>query len=140
MKKEDILPNAVYSTEEVAEILGLSTQTVQRYIRERLIEATVFGGKWYRVTGKDLLKYLDRSKQVQIIPCSWRLEDGWVPRVDIVEFDKNKVNVTNWTWENKRLDSKEAADYIAHFFAKRKLLGEGVENSQIDIVKKNIGG
>lgn len=59
--KEEILPNAVYTTTEAAALLGLNTQTIQRYIREGKVKATLIGGKWYRVAGQALLDFLKEN-------------------------------------------------------------------------------
>lgn len=132
-KKREILSDAVYTTEEAAELLGLNTLTIQKYIRDKKIEATLIGGKWYRIVGKELLKFIEDSKVFQIIPCSWRLvkDDNWVARADVIHWMGDKVNVKNWTWENKHFQSKEAADQYARIAARQKLLREhGVEEQE----------
>jgi excisionase family DNA binding protein len=58
MKKE-ILPNAVYTTKEAAELLDLSLVTIQKYVREGKIAARRIGDKWYRITGQALLDFMN---------------------------------------------------------------------------------
>jgi len=57
-EKEEIKPLAVYTTSEVANLLGLTQQTVQKYIREEKIKAKHIGNKWYRVSGKAILDFM----------------------------------------------------------------------------------
>jgi len=56
--KEEVKVNAIYTTGEVAKLLGLTQQTVQKYIREEKIKAKQIGGKWYRVTGQAILEFM----------------------------------------------------------------------------------
>lgn len=57
--KEEILPNAVYTTDEAAQLLGLNIQTIQGYIRQGKIKASMIGEKWYRITGQAILDFLN---------------------------------------------------------------------------------
>lgn len=57
-EKEEIKPLAVYTTSEVAKLLGLRQQTVQKYIREGKIKAKEIGGKWYRISGQAILDFM----------------------------------------------------------------------------------
>ncbi len=124
MTKKQILPDALYTTEEAGELLGLSPLTIQKYIREKLIEGTKIGDKWYRVTGKELLRFVEESKEYRIIPDSWRDQKTnlWMPRADIIQDLKYAVKVINWEWKNQHFPSKEAADYYASVAARKKLL------------------
>lgn len=47
------LPNTLYSTEEVADFLGLHVRTVRGYVRDGRLSATRIG-KQYRIAGDDL--------------------------------------------------------------------------------------
>lgn len=53
----EIKPNAVYNTEQVALLLNLSVITVQKYIRTRKIKAKR-AGKAYKVLGEWVLEYI----------------------------------------------------------------------------------
>lgn len=130
MPKDQILVDALYTTEEAGQLMGLSPLTIQKYIRERRIEATKIGGKWYRIIGKELLRFIEDSKEYRIIPDSWRDQktDSWMPRADVIQDLKYAINVKNWEWKNQRFNSKEAADYYAQVAARRKLLRDnGIE-------------
>ncbi len=56
--KEEVKPFAIYTTSEVAKLLGLTQQTVQKYIREEKIKAKQIGKKWYRVSGQAILDFM----------------------------------------------------------------------------------
>ncbi len=55
--KEEIKALAVYTTEEVAKLLGLNIQTVRKYTREGKIKAKLTG-KVYRVSGQAILDFM----------------------------------------------------------------------------------
>ena len=61
-EKEEIKPLAVYTTSEVAKLLGLTQQTVQKYVREGKIKAKHIGNKWYRVSGRAILDFMQVSE------------------------------------------------------------------------------
>jgi excisionase family DNA binding protein len=56
--KEEIRPNAVYTAQEVAQILSLNHLTVLKYIREGKLQATKLGNRWYRISGQALLQFM----------------------------------------------------------------------------------
>ena len=64
-QKESILPFAVYSTKEVAKLLALNVNTIQKYIKTGRIKATNIGGKKkkYKVLGINLLEFFGLSKK-----------------------------------------------------------------------------
>ncbi len=61
--KEEIKPFAVYTTSEVGILLGLTQQTVQKYIREEKIKAKHIGNKWYRVSGQAILDFMQITQK-----------------------------------------------------------------------------
>lgn len=56
-EKRAIIPTAVYTTEQVAELLNLDIVTIQRYVRSGQLKAKKTGRK-YLFLGQDLLNYL----------------------------------------------------------------------------------
>ena len=56
-EKIGIIPSAVYTTEQVAELLNLDIVTIQRYVRSGELKAKKTGRK-YLFLGQELLKYL----------------------------------------------------------------------------------
>lgn len=123
MKKSEILPDALYTTEEVAGILGLTVQTIQKYIRARKMEAVLIGGKWYRISGQALRDFIDTCKKLRVIVASYQLKDEnrWIPKVEIVEDFGSSIDVKIWTWHKQKCDTKEAADYYARIAAHKML-------------------
>jgi len=123
MKKVEILPNAVYTTEEAAEILGLTVQTIQKYIRIKKIEATLIGGKWYRISGQALRDFVEACKKLRVILASYRLsdEDKWIPKVEVVEDFGSSIKVKVWVWHKQKCHTKEAADYYARIAVNKML-------------------
>lgn len=56
-EKNGIIPTAVYTTEQVAELLNLDMVTIQRYVRSGELKAKKTGRK-YLFLGQGLLEYL----------------------------------------------------------------------------------
>ena len=54
---EEILPNAIYTTEEASKLLHMSKRSFQRAIADKRIKAAKYGGTWYRIRGEELLKF-----------------------------------------------------------------------------------
>lgn len=56
-----IHPYVVYTTEQAAGLLAVSVATVQRYIRDKKLNA-VKVGKWYRLSGQALIDFMNLSR------------------------------------------------------------------------------
>lgn len=54
---EPIHPYAVYTSEEAAKLLKVSVATIQRYIRDKKLQA-ILVGKWYRIPGRVLIDFM----------------------------------------------------------------------------------
>ena len=50
-----------YSTEEVSEILGISTYTIREYIRNGSLKGFKIGREW-RISESDLQEFLDSKR------------------------------------------------------------------------------
>ena len=64
-----IEPTAVYSTKQISDLIGLSVDTIQRFVRENRISALKTGAG-NRILGEDVLKLfreLDTQSQKQIL-------------------------------------------------------------------------
>lgn len=57
-----LVPEQLYTTEEVSEYLRLSLRTVQRLVQQQAFPAYKLHGQ-YRIKGLDLLNYLDNARQ-----------------------------------------------------------------------------
>lgn len=51
----------LYTLQEVAEILKLSTKSIYRYIESQKLKASKVGGQW-RISKKDLSLFIERTK------------------------------------------------------------------------------
>lgn len=54
---EEIKPNAVYTTEEVEQLLKVSNSTVKRMLKSGILKANKVG-KQYRILGLEILKLI----------------------------------------------------------------------------------
>jgi excisionase family DNA binding protein len=54
---EEIKSNAVYTTNEVQELLKISESTVKRLLKNGILRANKVGGQ-YRILGKEILKLI----------------------------------------------------------------------------------
>ena len=62
VRKPAIEPNAIYSREEAAEILGVSLSTLKRMITEGHLQVSKLdGGRRVFIRGSNILDMLDRS-------------------------------------------------------------------------------
>ncbi len=52
---EEILANAVYTTNETQKLLKISNSTIKRMLKKGLIRANKVGGQ-YRILGKEILR------------------------------------------------------------------------------------
>jgi len=55
----------LYNTAQVAKLLGMSTRTINKYIRDGQL-VTYFFGKLYKIKGKDLLAFINSKKNKSI--------------------------------------------------------------------------
>ena len=65
---DPILHFTTYTAEEAADLLHASVATIHRAIKSGKLQANKFGGKWYRISGEELLKLgglprRDKSKE-----------------------------------------------------------------------------
>jgi len=55
--KNEIKPNAIYTTNETREILRISDSTIKRLLKRGMLKANKVGGQ-YRILGKEILRIL----------------------------------------------------------------------------------
>lgn len=58
ISEEMIREIKIYNVEELSEVLGVSTRTLYRYIKDDKIKASKIGAKW-TVTHKDLKSFIE---------------------------------------------------------------------------------
>lgn len=66
MKDIEILPNAVYTTEEAEKLLKISNSTMKRMLKQGLIRANKVG-KQYRILGLELLRLVSPTVEKKAI-------------------------------------------------------------------------
>ena len=57
---QEVMPNAIYTTEETRDLLKVSTSTIKRMLKKGLIKANKVGGQ-YRILGKEILRLVSPS-------------------------------------------------------------------------------
>lgn len=57
---QEVMPNAIYTTEETKNLLKISTSTIKRMLKHGLIRANKVGGQ-YRILGKEILRLVSPS-------------------------------------------------------------------------------
>lgn len=53
----EIKENAVYTTKEAQDLLRVSTSTIKRFLKKRILRANKVGGQ-YRILGKEILRLI----------------------------------------------------------------------------------
>lgn len=61
--------NNYYSVEQISEMLGVHSKTIQRYIREGKIRASKIGKSW-RVSGDDLSRFTEQTSNLPSMDAS----------------------------------------------------------------------
>ena len=65
MSQSMITGEGIYTPQEIAEVLKVSTATLSRAIRDGKLKALRVGGQW-RIVGTDLVKYLNVETQAAL--------------------------------------------------------------------------
>lgn len=63
---QEILPNAVYTTEEAEKLLKISNSTMKRMLKSGLIKANKVG-KQYRILGLELLRLVSPTVEKKAV-------------------------------------------------------------------------
>lgn len=63
---KEILPNAVYTTQEAQDIMKISNSTIKRLLKNGLIKANKVG-RQYRILGKELLKLVSPQAEEKAV-------------------------------------------------------------------------
>lgn len=59
---QEVMPNAIYTTEETKDLLRVSTSTIKRMLKKGLIRANKVGGQ-YRILGKEILRIVSPTME-----------------------------------------------------------------------------
>lgn len=60
---DNIITNQFYTTEEVAEIMKVTTESVRRWIRGGKLQSVKLSGKFIRVSQKDLDDFIESMRK-----------------------------------------------------------------------------
>lgn len=60
---DNVITNQFYTTEEVAEILKVTTESVRRWIRGGKLQSVKLSGKFIRVSQKDLDDFIESMRK-----------------------------------------------------------------------------
>jgi excisionase family DNA binding protein len=71
---QEILPNAVYTTEEAEKLLKISNSTMKRMLKSGLIKANKVG-KQYRILGLELLRLVSPEVQKKAVKSYLNLKN-----------------------------------------------------------------
>lgn len=63
---EEIKSNVVYTTSETQQLLKISSSTIKRMLKKKLIRANKVGGQ-YRILGKEILRLVSPEVEKQAI-------------------------------------------------------------------------
>jgi excisionase family DNA binding protein len=77
----EIKHNAVYTTGETQEILKISTSTIKRMLKKKLIRANKVGGQ-YRIMGKEILRLVSPVVEKQAIKTYLKLKQSVVDKIN----------------------------------------------------------
>jgi excisionase family DNA binding protein len=70
LSKEDIMDNELMTIDQTANMLGLSSRTIHRFIRKGLLPAVKIGGVW-RIKKEDVMKLLSDNQAQGEIGQEW---------------------------------------------------------------------
>lgn len=78
---QEIIPNEVYTTTETREILKISTSTIKRLLKRKLIRANKIGGQ-YRILGKEILRLISPEVEKKAIKSYLGLKEKVVNKIN----------------------------------------------------------
>ena len=81
MNKQEILPNAVYTTQETQSLLKISPSTMKRMLKNGLIRANKVG-KQYRIIGKEILRVVSPDIEKKAINAYLKIKAKAVNKIN----------------------------------------------------------
>ncbi|MBI5655056.1 helix-turn-helix domain-containing protein [Candidatus Uhrbacteria bacterium] len=78
---KEILPNAVYTTQEAQDIMKISNSTIKRLLKNGLIKANKVG-RQYRILGKELLKLVSPQAEEKAVKQYLNIKDKVVKEIN----------------------------------------------------------
>lgn len=77
---EEIKPNAVYTTEEVEQLLKVSNSTVKRMLKSGILKANKVG-KQYRILGLEILKLISPEVEKKAVDVYLNLKKKAIDKI-----------------------------------------------------------
>jgi excisionase family DNA binding protein len=77
----EIKNNAVYTTGETRELLKISSSTIKRLLKKKLIKANKVGGQ-YRILGKEILRLVSPEAEKKAIKSYLHIKQKVVDRIN----------------------------------------------------------
>lgn len=81
MNKNEIIPNAVYTTDETKDLLKISTSTMKRLLKHGIIKANKVG-KQYRILGKEILKIVSPELEKKAVTTYLKIKSKAVNKIN----------------------------------------------------------
>ena len=78
---KEIKSNVVYTTSETQELLKISSSTIKRMLKKKLIRANKVGGQ-YRILGKEILRLVSPEVEKQAIKSYLSLKQKVVNKIN----------------------------------------------------------
>lgn len=78
---QEIKNNAVYTTGETQKLLKISSSTIKRLLKKKLIKANKVGGQ-YRILGKEILRLVSPEAEQRAIKSYLKLKQKVVDKIN----------------------------------------------------------
>ena len=78
---QEIMPHAVYTTDEAKKILKISNSTIKRLLKTGLIRANKIG-RQYRIVGKELLRLVSPEVEKEAVKSYLRVKKKVVDKLN----------------------------------------------------------
>lgn len=78
---QEIKSNEVYTTAETRQLLKISSSTIKRLLKKKLIKANKVGGQ-YRILGKEILRLVSPEVEKKAIKSYLKLKQKVVDKIN----------------------------------------------------------
>lgn len=79
--KQEIKPNAVYTTNETQKLLKISNSTIKRMLKNGLLKANKVGGQ-YRILGKEILRLVSPTAEKKAVKSYLKMKKKIVDKIN----------------------------------------------------------
>ena len=78
---KEIVPHAIYTTEETQKILKISSSTIKRLLKKGLLRANKVGGQ-YRILGKEILALVSPDIEKRATTSYLKIKEKVVDKIN----------------------------------------------------------